>query len=102
LDTPSPEESELKTLKIRIYPTLSEDAILCRWMDRLKQTAYYVERNPNVQWLLDTPRETRSYAIRQYKFAYKTQLVKENASQHIITSQPVPGVKIPSSSPEID
>lgn len=33
-----------------------------------------IERIPEVQWLWNTPRETRAYAIRQYKFAYKTQL----------------------------
>ncbi|CAG8639386.1 31861_t:CDS:1 [Racocetra persica] len=33
-----PRETELKTLKIRIYSTLSEAAILCRWMDGVRWT----------------------------------------------------------------
>ncbi|CAG8731182.1 5656_t:CDS:2, partial [Gigaspora margarita] len=63
LDDASPSESKLKTLKIRIYQLYL----------RLQYFAA-IERIPEVQWLWNTPRETRAYAIRQYKLTYKTQL----------------------------
>ncbi|RIB04043.1 hypothetical protein C2G38_2254613 [Gigaspora rosea] len=84
--------------KIRLYPTPEEAKRLRTWIDGARWTynqavnmhfyhGYhdfklirqnclndeYIERNPHIHWLFETPREVRSSAIRQYKKAYQIQ-----------------------------
>ncbi|RIB15609.1 hypothetical protein C2G38_2143488 [Gigaspora rosea] len=95
---PDDVEEDLKTKKIRLYPTPEEAKKLRTWIDGARWTYNqavnmhfyhgchdfklirqnclndeYIERNPHIHWLFDTPRAVRESAIRQYKKVYQIQ-----------------------------
>lgn len=90
------DEEKLKTRKIRIYPTPEEREKLRKWMGTVRWTynkvlemvqdnritdmsiirKHYLNdecfATEEFKWVKETPREVRSYAIRQLMSAYKT------------------------------